>query len=82
MIERELETHCITNYFKSSGLVGKVEDSSQTKGRRNGVLVPETGQQQEECRENYDDENPPKRMVIRDTDDQWELINKNEDGAG
>jgi hypothetical protein len=83
-MERELETHCINNYFQSSGLVGKVDESSS--GRRNGVLVSKQqdawDEKDEEHRENEDyDDQPPKRMVIKDSDDQWEMVNNQENDS-
>jgi len=76
----------INNYFQTGGMLnrlrqdegGKKTPPKSNKQRRNGVLV--SREIEEERIENDIDDidlyGPPAKKVIKDDDEQWQMINK------
>jgi hypothetical protein len=73
----------INNYFQAGGMLNRLRQDeggkkTGSKQRRNGVLV--SREIEEERIENDVDDldlyGPPAKMVIKDDDEQWQMINK------
>lgn len=84
--EQNMQAAYINNYFQTGGMLnrlrqdegGKKTPPKGNKQRRNGVLV--SREIEEERIENDDEDTdlygPSSKKVIRDDDEQWQMINK------
>ena len=73
----------INNYFQTGGMLnrlrqdeaGKKTPPKGNKQRRNGVLVSREIEE-ERIENDIDLYGPPAKKVIKDDDEQWQMINK------